>query len=340
MKNTKWVIWLFLWNIVFSSQFLFAADTPRVIRIGLGGSGYAKVYTAGVFGYIRDHNLLEDEFKADGIQIEWTFFPGIGPELNTAFASKTIDFSTYGDFPAIIGKAAGTNTVALAVSGRDSQIWIAVPAKSTAKSIEDLKGKTVGIYFGGYHRLIWARKLESLGLTEKDFNLVNIRPADGAPALVSGRLDAYVGSSTLLILKNQGTAKIIYDSKSEPPDWRGIGLLQVTESFRNKYPDVTKRFLKKYLEAVCWRSDEKNREVALEMDARGGTPIEVLREAYSGITFKDLYDPRFDDTFVSHYKNAIEYSKKNKWINKDIDIEKWIDRPLLDQALKEVNWGN
>ena len=315
-----------------------AEDHPQVIRLGLGGSGYSKTYTTGVFGYIREHKLLEEEFKPEGINIEWTFFPGVGPELNTAFASNTIDFSSYGDFPAIIGKAAGLNTRALAVGGRDSNIYVAVPANSTAKTLEDLKGKSVGIYLGGYMRLIFARKLQSLGLTEKDFNLINIRTADGQSAIASGRIDAYVGAATMLILQKQGVARVIYTSKDEPPDWHGMNTLLVSESFLTKYPDITKRFLKRYLEAVKWRSDEANRKTAEELDARGGTPVEILTATHAGIPLKELYNPRFDDAFTKHYQEAIVYARANHWIRSDIDLEKWIDRSLLDQTLKEIDW--
>ena len=317
-----------------------AEDKPQVIRLGLGGSGYSKTYTTGVFGYLRENKLLEEEFEPEGIRIEWTFFPGVGPELNTAFASDSIDFSSYGDFPAIIGRAAGIKIRALAVGGRDSNIYVAVPASSSAKSLEDLKGKSVGIYLGGYMRLIFARKLQSLGLSEKDFNLINIRTADGQNAIASGRIDAYVGAATMLILQNQGVARIIYSSKNEPPDWRGMNTLLVSESFLTKYPEITKRFLKRYLQAVRWRSDEANRKAAEEMDARGGTPVEILTATHAGIPLKELYNPRFDDAFVKHYQDAIAYARLNKWIQNDIDLEKWIDRSLLDQALKESGWEN
>ena len=315
-----------------------AEDHPQVIRLGLGGSGYSKTYTTGVFGYIRENKLLEEEFKPEGIRIEWTFFPGVGPELNTAFASNTIDFSSYGDFPAIIGKAAGLKIKALAVGGRDSNIYVAVPSNSTAKTLLDLKGKSVGIYLGGYMRLIFARKLQSLGLTEKDFNLINIRTAEGQTALASGRIDAYVGAATMLILQKQGVARVIYTSKDEPPDWRGMSVLLVSESFLNKYPSITKRFLKRYLQAVRWRSDEANRKTAEELDARGGTPVDILTATHEGIPLKDLYNPRFDDAFTKHYQEAIIYARDNKWIQNDIDLEKWIDRSLLDETLKEIDW--
>jgi sulfonate transport system substrate-binding protein len=315
-----------------------AVDQPKVIRIGLGGSGYGKTYTSGVFGYLKENKLLEDEFKPDGIRVEWSFFPGIGPELNTAFASNTVDISSYGDFPAIIGKAAGVKFKAIAVTGRDAYIYVTVPINSTAQKIEDLKGKTVGIYMGGYMRLIFARKLEALGLSEKDFKFVNIRPADGQNAIACARIDAYVGSANLLIARNLGIARIIYTSKNEPADWRGMNVLLVSESFLHSYPEIARRLLKRYLQGVRWRSDEANRSQAQELDSRAGTPLEVIAEVHAGTPLKELYNPRFDEAFVNHYKNAISLAKKTGLIQKEFDVETWINRELLEQVLAEIDW--
>ncbi len=327
-------------SLLWGGSLFASGDKPKVIRIGLGGSGFGKTYTTGVFGYLKDQKLLEEEFKADGIRIEWNFFAGIGPELNTAFASNTVDISSYGDFPAIIGKAAGVKFKAIAVTGRDSNIYIAVPVKSSVQKIEDLKGKNVGVYMAGYMRLIFARKLENLGLAEKDFRLVNVRPADGQNAIASGRIDAYVGAANLLILRNEGTARIIYTSKDEPADWRGMNILLVSEPFLNAYPEIARRFLKRYLEGVRWRSNEANRQTAQQMDARAGTPVEVIAEVHSGIPLKELYNPRFDEAFVKHYQNAIDYAHGNGWITTNIDLEKWIDRAFLENTLNEIRWDH
>ena len=316
----------------------FAEDVPKVIRIGALGGGFGKSYTTGNFAVLQEQKSLEEEFKAEGIKIEWTLFPG-GPAINEVFASNGIDISDYGDLPTIIGKSVGLKTVVLAAGYRGNLTYIAVPSNSPAKSIEDLKGKTVGIAKGTYMHLSFVRKLESLGLKEQDVKLVNVRAAEGQNAVVTGDLDAFVGSSSLLKLRDKGSVKILYTSKNEPEDWKGTNALIVQEDFLKKYPNITKRFLKRFLLAAQWRSDESHRAESQKLDARSGTDLALIVENQAGLSLKNLYNPRFDDAFVSHYKNAVQLAKQQGLIQKEIDVDQWLDRDLLEQVLKEINWN-
>ena len=49
--------------------------------------------------------LLEEEFKKDGIKIQWTFLRGAGPAVNELFANGLLDSSHLGDLPSVVGRA-------------------------------------------------------------------------------------------------------------------------------------------------------------------------------------------------------------------------------------------
>ena len=316
----------------------FAEEIPKVIRIGALGGGFGKSYTTGNFAVLQEQKALEEEFKAEGIKIEWTLFPG-GPAINEVLASNGIDISDYGDLPTIIGKSVGLKTVVLAAGYRGNLTYIAVPPNSPAKTIADLKGKTVGIAKGTYMHLAFVRKLESLGLSERDVKLVNVRGAEGQNAVVTGDLDAFVGSSTLLKLRDKNGVKILYTSKTEPEDWKGTNALIVQEDFLKKYPDITKRVLKRFLLAAQWRSDESHRTESQKLDARSGTDLSLIVENQAGLNLKELYNPRFDEAFVNHYKNAVLLAKQQGLIQNEINVDQWLNRELLDQELKEIHWN-
>ena len=129
-------------------------------------------------GVLAAKGWLDAEFKPDGIKIEENYFTLAGPAINEALANNSVDIAEYGDLPAIIGKAAGLKTIVLA-GQRGLQTYVGVPSKSTVKSIEELKGKRVGVAKGTYMHLSFDRKIAQLGLTEKDFDLVNIKTGDG-----------------------------------------------------------------------------------------------------------------------------------------------------------------
>ncbi len=337
MKHRFTALALSLLTSWLTTSAAFATDAPKTLRIGALGGGFGKSFGTGNFAVMQAQKSLEEEFKAEGIKIEWTLFPA-GPAINEALANNSIDFSDYGDLPTIIGKSVGVKTVMLAAGYRGNLTYIAVPANSPAQKIEDLKGKHVGIAKGTYFHLAFVRKLESLGLTERNVKLVNVRSAEGQSAVATGDLDAFVGPATLTKLAEGGKIRILYNNKQEPEDWKGTNALLVQEAFLKKYPDITKRFLKRFLLAAQWRSDESHRDEAQQLDARAGTDIALVQETQSGLTLTQLYNPRFDEAFINHYKNAISLAKQTGLIQKEFDVETWINRELLEQALAEIGW--
>ena len=48
---------------------------------------------------------LEEEFKKDGVKVQWTFFKGAGPAVNEALVNKQLDFAWQGDLPSIVHRA-------------------------------------------------------------------------------------------------------------------------------------------------------------------------------------------------------------------------------------------
>lgn len=314
-----------------------AEERLTVIRIGHVSSGLGKGYAAGSGGVLVAKGWMEAEFKSDGIKVEHNYFVGAGPAINEALANNTLDFAFYGDLPALIGKAAGLKTVVLAGS-RGSQTYVAVPSKSTVKTIQDLRGKHVGVPKGTYMHLSFDRKLESLGLSEKDFAMVNINNVNGETALAANSIDAFVGTSNLLRLRDLGLARIIYSNKGDPEDWKGQGVLVVQEAFLKRYPEVTKRFLKVWLRTMRWETDEANRKEVFQINEKAGLPVASMIEDRAGLPQKDVYNPLFDANFINHFKLAVTFSKQNNLIRQEFDIEKWLDRDLLTQSLKDVGW--
>src|SRR5690349_6454052 len=87
-----------------------ADDKPSVIRIGFPNAGTGgRPLGGGSYPHNAHHlRAIDEEFKADGIKIEWKFFPGAGPALNESFANGLVDFAFgHGDLPVIVGRSTG-----------------------------------------------------------------------------------------------------------------------------------------------------------------------------------------------------------------------------------------
>jgi sulfonate transport system substrate-binding protein len=70
-----------------------------VIRIANPGVGIGgrPVVGYGAWSLLHIKGQLEDEFKKDGIKVQWTFARGAGPAVNEQFANDLADISLLGD---------------------------------------------------------------------------------------------------------------------------------------------------------------------------------------------------------------------------------------------------
>jgi sulfonate transport system substrate-binding protein len=336
----KWLSSLLMIVILLAGvNFTFAQEKrPKLIRIGYPGAGYQKIYAAGIPGIIQDRGLLEEEFKNDGINFKWYFFKDAGPGVNEAVANGTLDVFYEGDLPSLVGKAGGLKVKLLAASSVRGNVYICVPADSPYSSIEDLKGKTIAIHKGINAHLTFDRILDANGLSEKDFNLINLASTEAQAALASKEVDAALGS--FFTLREQGLARIIYSTNDKPDNWKPASALLVTEEFADKYPDIVKRIVKVHVKAAKWGSEEERREEVFKLWAKMGTHYKQVVETNAGKPMKLINTPVIDEFFIHHYKDALIFAKEQGLIRKTFDIDKWIDKSYLEAALKELGLEN
>lgn len=312
-----------------------AADAPSVIRLGGQGAGFGKPYGTGIIGTLQAKGFLEDEFKADGITIEWTFFTGTGPAINEAIANKLLDFANYGGLPNIVGRAGGLKTKIVASYGVGT-IYVAARKGLPIASIKDLKGRKVAVAKGTINHLSMNRLLIDNGLTEKDLQIVHLTAPDQLAALSSGDVDAAFGSTNFLGLRDKGIVDIVADTKGPPQPASFFGALTVHEDFAAKYPDHTRRVVKAFVKAAHWSSLEENREALIDLWALSGSPRAALAEDLAGQDLAQRNNPRIDGFYRAQYVNAVAFAQENRLIRAPIDLDAWIDPSFLDAALKEL----
>jgi sulfonate transport system substrate-binding protein len=313
------------------------AGKPRVIRIGVAfvGIGNRPFMGGNSVGIAHARGALEQEFKKDGITIDWSFFQGAGPAVNEAIANGLIDFAWQGDLPAIIGKAGGLRTKVLLASGVRSDSYIAVPADSPINSIEELRGKRVAIFKGTNIQLAANRILEGHGLKERDLKMINMNQATMLAALATKDIDAAIGSYVLLQPRDQGIVKIIYSTKKDSPTYLRQTHFLVVEEFEAKQPDIVQRVVNVLVQTAAWMSEEKNRDAQFVLFAKSGTPYGNYKEDFRGDSVKVRNSPLFDEYLTARYKAALEDARKYGLVRRGFDVDAWIDRRYLNKALSE-----
>ena len=316
-----------------------AEDKPSVIRLGNPGVGAGNRPVVGGSSWSVAHirGLFEEEFRADGIRVEWTFLRGAGPAVNELFANGLADVSSYGDLPSTIGRAGGLKTRVIAGSTRFN-FYIAVPSDSSIRSIQDLRGKRVAVFKGTANQLGANRIFERYGLTEKDVRTINMDTASSKAALITKDVDAVVGGSDLIQLRDQGAARIFFSTKGDAR-LAGNGALVVSDAFATKYPSIVKRVVKVYVQATKWLTEAPPTEV-YKLWSKSGFPYSNFKEDFVGDNLLERSNPLLDRYFTASFRSAIADEKKFGLLREPFAVETWFDPSFLQQVLKEEKLEN
>jgi sulfonate transport system substrate-binding protein len=333
-------------NVLFSIFGALAAASnaaaPKEIRLGMVGNPFDKPVATGILGYAQEHRLFETEFAKDGIAIEWDFYKGTGPAINEGLANGGIDIASYGDLPGILGRSGGIDTRLIVPGSVGQNIYVAVPPKSTVKSLMELKGKRIGYLKGTYLHLSWVRLVRGLGLSDKDFKVFNLSQTEGVAALQAGQIDAYVGVNTFLELAERGGARILYATNTRDAKARGIqGFSVVVASgrFLREHPDLVQRWVDVYVRAAATTLDENRRDQWIKLGAKPGYTEEQIRRDLGDGSIVELNAPVFDERYFSKLRDGIKASLDAGLIRRDIDLSQWMDRSFLDKALRSQASG-
>ena len=136
-------------SVLGSLPLLAQADPLTRIRIAVPDLSAGSQHSGGgVSDVLRSQQLLEKAFADEDVTIDWKYFKGAGPVINEAFANGQVDFAYLGDLAAIIGKANGLDTRLLSAAARGNKQYLAVVPGSGIKTLQDLKGKRVGLFRG------------------------------------------------------------------------------------------------------------------------------------------------------------------------------------------------
>jgi sulfonate transport system substrate-binding protein len=290
------------------------------------GSGLATAHLRGV---------LDEELKPDGITIQWNFLRGAGPAVNELYANGLLDFSTLGDLPSIIGRASGLHYRVLAGASVRGNIYLAVPSDSSAQSGKDLRGKRVAVAKGTATHLAAVKILERFGLAEKDVKLINMEANAAQLALVTRDIDAAFGGADTLRLRDQGAVRVLFTTTGDPA-LTSNSLFLGSESFIQKYPELTKRILKVVVKTTKWLAETPSTQV-FQLWTKSGTTFSSFREDLHGEDLKYRFSPLLDPYLASRYKLQIEQAKRLGLLREAFSYDDWLEPKFLAEALKELN---
>ncbi|WP_236213857.1 ABC transporter substrate-binding protein [Metapseudomonas otitidis] len=313
------------------------AAAPSTLRIAVPDLSAGSEHSGGgVVDVLRSRQILEQEFAADGIRVEWLFFKGAGPVINEALANGQVDFAYLGDLAAIIGKASGLDTRLLSATARDVKSYLGVVPGSGIKTLEDLKGKRVAVFRGTANQLSFANALASRGLSERDYKVINLDFNAANAALAAKQVDASWGLAGLIALREKGLAELPLSTR----DLGGAGSTQAvlvgTGAFVREYPEVTARLVKAQQQAVEWLRDDNHKQAYVELVSRlASYPPVILGTDLKDDSFHTIFDPRLDADFLARLQKGVDFAAEQRLIRKPFQVSDWAEPRFLDAALAE-----
>lgn len=227
--------------------------------------------------------IKHDFFKDAGLDV--TVKPG-GPEQN-AIKELELGHARFGVASAdmvIHARAKGSPVVVIAQRFQVNPLqWIYRPEKTRIDSPTDLKGKVLGVTFGGNDEAIMNALLANAGIGKSEVELFSVR-YDYTP-FYEGRVDlwpVYRNAQGIIIgekLKAAGESVAFFD-----PHAAGVRFVAnsvvTTESMLDDHPETVRRFLTALLSAWEVALDPENADAAAEIIHQHDpdTPLDQIRQ--------------------------------------------------------------
>jgi NitT/TauT family transport system substrate-binding protein len=299
---------------------------------------------------VRELHLLEKYLPRDGkykdvkYDIQWENQP-TGAQLNTKYLANQLDIVQMADFPSVIGaaalKAAGDKVRSLYIATLSGGIngagnAILVPLDSPVQALAELKGKNISVPFGSTAHAMLIRAVQDLGWDpNRDVTITSQTPEIGGSALKARQIDAHANFVPFgELFPFHGFARKIYDGSSTGvTTTHGV---QVRSDYAEKYPEIVVAYLKATLEAD--RLFRENPEAISEKLAQWtGVEAEVYY-AFHGPRGIQPRDYTLKPEFVGAIRRAQESLKVLKKVDKEIDIDAFVDDQYIRRAAKEFGY--
>ena len=228
--------WAVLVSVLALQSLAAAADKVRI--------GYTSPTPNHGVLWVADISNL---FKKNNLDLEIVYMPG-NISLPSLLSGE-IQFAQMTGALMSPGRLQGADPVMLA-SVQD-YLDDRLVARPTIKSIEDLKGKRVGISrFGAASHMRVLNFLPRFGLGEKDVTFLQIGDTPArVVALVGGSIDASSFSPPDHLAATKAGMKILFNMRELNVAYQGTGLV-TTQRQIAKNRDVVRRMVKAYVEAI------------------------------------------------------------------------------------------
>jgi NitT/TauT family transport system substrate-binding protein len=281
-------------------------------------------------------------FKQAGVEAEFHWFE-YGPSME-AFTAGKVDAVMVTNGDALVTGATGQKNVIIMLTDYSNGNDMIV-ARPGIKSVQELKGKKIGIEVGFVEHLMLLNALKKAGLSESDVEIINTPTNQTPQVLASGQVDAIAAwqPNAGQALKALAGSTAIYTSADEP------GLIYDTitvtpQSLAQRREDWVK-LVSVWDRVLAYINNPDTRDDALKiMAARTGSTPEEYAAFISGTRFLSLAESAKIiaskssgfGSLSSSTSVANDFNVKNEVYKESQDVSSYIDATLTAEALKHA----
>ena len=214
--------------------------------------------------------------------------------------------------------------------------WIYRPDKTPLRTPQDLKGKTIGITYGGNDETIMRALLAKYNISENEVNLFSVR-YDYTP-FYQGKVDLwplYRNAQAPIIGAKLVKAGERFDLMD--PSKMGIQFVAnsvvTTRKMLEERPETVNKFIRALLQGWQEALDPANKEKAIEtvLKYNRETPVEIVRQQLPATRILMMPTPDFEFGRINAaaWKQTEAIMLSQKLISGPVNVEKWLV-PITD----------
>lgn len=296
-----------------STAYAANGRTTDTVRLTWGLSGLNLI--------AKERGEFEKTLAKDGIKVEWLGpFPNHAPTLQ-AVTGGSADFSFGGSTtPALAAVIAGSPLVftqfvvyeprTTAIIARDD---------SGINKIEDLVGKSVAVNRSGLGEFLLVAALEKHKIDRSAVKFVYLNPPDAAPALASGKVDAWsMWSPGVDIARLEYKAHDLFLEGRDLEFQIDYTSYLTTRKFATDNPSLVRAVNDALRAEGKWTSE--NSKDAEYIAQRAGKYSDAVRDQFIALNRQYRYFPVNDESFIGELQRAADWLAARKVLPEPIKI--------------------
>ncbi|RYZ10125.1 MAG: aliphatic sulfonate ABC transporter substrate-binding protein [Myxococcales bacterium] len=294
-------------------------EKPAVVRLD-----YATYNPVGLL--LKQKGYLEQGLSEEGVKVEWVKSLGSNKALEF-LNSKSVDFGSTAGAAAFVGRANGNPIRAVYVYSKPEWTALVTRPSTGIRALADLKGKRVAVTRGTDPFIFLLRALDSVGLTEKDIELVPLQHPEGQKALERGDVDAWSGLDPMMASSELEHGSTLFFRN---PEFNSYGVLNVREELAQRYPALVKAVIAAYERA---RADALKNPAELQQAlAKEAHLTEAVSKAVLART--DISSPSIGERQKTVILAAGDVLKKSGVVKAEVDVPQ-VAGSLIDSSFTQ-----